>query len=465
MAQEMAQETAQEGDGSAAVDLAERYDLRVPRYTSYPTAPHFSPAVDADVYREWLAELDADEGLSLYFHIPFCDSMCWFCGCYTKVVNRYEPVLDYLHTLRAEIDLVADALPARFAARHLHWGGGSPTILKPADWLAVLDHLRNRFAITGGAEIAVELDPRDTTEEYVAALAQAGVTRVSIGVQDFDQDVQAAINRPQPFAVVERVCGWLRGHGIDDVNLDLMYGLPRQTSDRVVAMVDQAQRLRPARLALFGYAHVPWMKAHQRLIDEAELPDVRERWRQFEAASCRLQALGYQPIGLDHFARPDDGLARAQAAGRLRRNFQGYTTDDARTLLGFGASAIGSLPQGYVQNTAPLKDYATAIAAGRPAISRGVALSGEDRLRGEIIERLMCDLSVDVAAVCGRHGAAHDALAESLDRLAPLVADGVVTIRGDRVAMTARGRPLIRLAAAAFDAYLQRGEKKHSRAV
>jgi oxygen-independent coproporphyrinogen III oxidase len=449
----------------SAVNFAEKYDLRVPRYTSYPTAPHFTSTVGGEVYRRWLGELDPAGPLSLYFHIPFCDSMCWFCGCYTKIVNRYEPVQGYLRSLHDEIDLVAAALPATFAARHLHWGGGSPTILTPEDWLGILDHLRHRFAIAADAEVAVELDPRDTTREYVGALAAAGVTRASIGVQDFDADVQAAINRNQPFEVVERVCAWLREYGIDDINLDLMYGLPRQTISRVVAMIDKAHRLRPSRLALFGYAHVPWMKTHQRLIDETELPDAAERWRQFAAASERLRALGYHGVGLDHFARSDDPLARAQQHGVLRRNFQGYTTDAASVLLGFGASAIGSLPQGYVQNVAPLKDYAEAVAAGRLPITRGAALSADDRLRGAVIERLMCDLRVDLGAVCESHGANLAALAGSIERLEPLIADGLVVVDSDHVVMTDHGRPLVRLAAAAFDAYLDQGEKKHSRAM
>ncbi|MGF1641183.1 MAG: oxygen-independent coproporphyrinogen III oxidase [Rhodospirillales bacterium] len=446
-------------------DLADKYDTRVPRYTSYPTAPHFSPAVDETVYRRWLAGLDPAQPLSLYFHIPFCDSMCWFCGCYTKIVNRYQPIRDYLDVLEREIALVADALPGRPAASHLHWGGGSPTMLTGEDWLSLVGRLRRCFDIAGDAELAVELDPRTATEAYVEALAAAGVNRASIGVQDFHADVQAAINRIQPFEVVERVCGWLRRHGIAAINLDLMYGLPHQTVQRVVDMVENAGRLHPARVALFGYAHVPWMKSHQKLIDEATLPGAGERWRQFEAASARLRSLGYRPVGLDHFARPDDSLAVAAATGRLRRNFQGYTTDAAAVLLGFGASAIGSLPQGYVQNTAPLKDYRAAVDADRLPIARGLALAADDRVRGEIIERLMCDLAVDVAAVADRHRTDASVFADAFDRLAPLAADRLVVVDRGRITVTEAGRPLVRLAAAAFDAYLHRGGARHSRAV
>ncbi|MDZ3837702.1 MAG: oxygen-independent coproporphyrinogen III oxidase [Rhodospirillales bacterium] len=445
--------------------LAEKYDRAVPRYTSYPTAPHFRPMADDATYRTWLAGLDPAQPLSLYFHIPFCDEMCWFCGCYTKIVNRYEPVRQYLDALEAEIALIADALPGPFRAQHLHWGGGSPTMLEARDWLELTARLRGAFTLTPDAELAVEIDPRDATEEYIAALGEAGVNRASIGVQDFHPDVQTAVNRHQPFAVVERVCGWLRRHGITAINLDLMYGLPHQTVKRVEAMVDLAVRLEPARVALFGYAHVPWMKSHQRLIDEAALPGTAERWRQSAAAGRRLQEHGLVPIGLDHFARPDDPLAVAAAHRRLHRNFQGYTADAAATLLGLGASAIGSLPQGYVQNLMPLKDYREAVFSGRLPVARGLALGDDDRLRAEIIERLMCDLAVDAAAICERHGAEPAVLDPAMAALGPLAADGLIEVEGRRIAVTEAGRPFVRLAAAAFDAYLGTGKARHSRAV
>ncbi|MDS4009950.1 MAG: oxygen-independent coproporphyrinogen III oxidase [Defluviicoccus sp.] len=450
---------------NAPAALAAKYDLRVPRYTSYPTAPHFSAAVDGRVYRTWLSELDPQQPLSLYFHIPFCDSMCWFCGCYTKIVQQYQPILDYLETLHREIGLIAQALPGRFTARHLHWGGGSPTMLKAEDWLRLVEALRQAFDIAADAELAVEVDPRDTTEEYVAALAAAGVNRVSIGVQDFDATVQAAVNRLQPFETVEQVANWLRQHGIGRLNLDLMYGLPHQTVARVTAMADHAVKLTPSRVALFGYAHVPWMKSHQKLIDESALPGVEERLAQYLAAADVLIGHGYRAIGLDHFALPGDPLAEAAAAGQLRRNFQGYTTDGADVLIGFGASAIGSLPQGYIQNAAPLKTYRTAIAEGMLPTARGIALDAEDRLRRAIIDSLMCALSVDLDAVCRAHGVAADRFAAELERLQPLAADGLVTIAGGRITVTDEGRPFVRLAAAVFDAYLETGAARHSRAV
>lgn len=445
--------------------LATRYAMRVPRYTSYPTAPHFSDAVDADVYRGWLAELEPAQALSLYFHIPFCDTLCWFCGCTTKTVKKYKPVGEFLDLLMQEIDLVAEALPGRFQARHLHWGGGSPTMVKAADWQRLFDCIRARFDLAEDAEIAVEIDPRDMTEDDVSALAAMGVNRASIGVQDFDPVVQKAVNRLQPFEVTRNVVDWLRRYGIDALNMDLMYGLPHQTARGVTAMVEKAVALRPHRVALFGYAHVPWMKPHQKNIDEGALPGVAERWEQYSVGAARLLDFGYVPIGFDHFALSDDGLARASRAHRLRRNFQGYTVDDAPILLGFGASAIGSLPQGHVQNAAPLKDYRRAIEKGGFATVRGTALSAEDRLRREIIERLMTDMAADLDAICARHGASAGAFATELESVARLEADGLVAVDGHRMTITDQGRPFVRLVAAAFDAYLAAGQARHSQTV
>ena len=446
-------------------DLVERYGINVPRYTSYPTAPHFHDGVQEATYRDWLAALEPTVPLSLYFHVPFCAEMCSFCGCHTKIVNRYEPVARYLETLEAEVDLVASALPGRFDAAFVHWGGGSPTMLRGDDWRRIHDHFHRAFNIGGDAEMAVELDPRTATQDYIRALAGAGVNRVSLGVQDFNDDVQVAIRRVQPFAMTAQVVAWLRDEGIDAINFDLMYGLPHQTVDIVLASIDQAISLKPSRIALFGYAHVPWMKSHQKLIDEAALPDAMVRFALAEAAAGALEAAGYRHIGLDHFARADDTLVRAQDAGLLRRNFQGYTADEASTLLGFGTSAIGALPQGYVQNDPDMRPYAAAIAAGRLPTRRGVALSDDDRLRRDVIERLMCDMTVDLDAVLRGHGMPLDTLDADMDGLEPLVSDGIVQIAGRRIDITPIGRPFARIAAATFDAYLASSRGRHAIAV
>ncbi|MFQ5467579.1 MAG: oxygen-independent coproporphyrinogen III oxidase, partial [Kiloniellaceae bacterium] len=345
--------------------LLAKYDQRVPRYTSYPTAPHFGPAVGAADYRRWLKALDPAVPLSLYVHVPFCDTLCWFCGCHTKIVQRYEPVAAYLQVLRREIALIADLLGARRRVCHVHFGGGSPTILRPDDFTDLFALLRGRFEFTPDADIAVEIDPRGLEDDAVHAMVAAGVNRASIGVQDLDPGVQCAVNRVQSLALTKRVADLLRQVGIGSINVDLMYGLPRQSVAGVLATVDATvESLAPERVCLFGYAHVPWMKTHQRMIDERALPGAEERFAQAMAVANRLQDLGYDWIGLDHFARPDDALARAARAGRLHRNFQGYTTDDAPVRLGFGPSAIGALPEGYVQNMVPMHAYRGAVEAG-----------------------------------------------------------------------------------------------------
>ncbi|HEB79498.1 MAG TPA: coproporphyrinogen dehydrogenase, partial [Rhodospirillales bacterium] len=296
--------------------------------------------------------------------------------------------------------------------------------------------------------------------------ASAGVNRASIGVQGFHPEVQKAINRIQPFQLTEQVVGWLRKHGVNDINMDLLYGLPHQTVERVRKQAEMAASLKPVRVALFGYAHVPWMKSNQKMIDEAALPGVTERWKQFVASSEALEKMGYLAIGLDHFALPADALAIAMREGRLHRNFQGYTTDEATVMLGFGASGIGLLPQGYAQNAAPLNAYAEAVKAGRLPISRGLALTAEDKLRGHVIERLMCDFTIDLDQALAKHrGAETKDFTKEIEKMTPLAEDGIVTVNGMRVTITEDGRPFARLAAAAFDAYLDTGQKRHSKAV
>jgi oxygen-independent coproporphyrinogen-3 oxidase len=439
-------------------ELLAKYDRPVPRYTSYPTAPHFHAGIGADDYQRWLSELPREARLSLYLHVPFCQELCWYCGCHTTVARRYQPIAEYRRLLLRELGLVAATLGGRGSVGHLHFGGGTPTMLAPGDLRVLGERLRQRFEILADAEVAVEIDPRRLEPATVEALAAIGVNRASLGVQDVNPEVQRAINRWQPFAMVERAVDRLRAAGIGGVNLDLMYGLPHQTEACVLRTVEAALRLAPERVALFGYAHVPWMKRHQRLIDEAALPDGRARATQLERAAARLADAGYVAIGLDHFALPDDDLATALREGGLHRNFQGYTTDAAPALLGFGVSAIGSLPQGYVQNAPAIPDYREALRAGRLPTVRGIEISDEDRLRRSIIERLMCDLAVDLDGATGR-------FASELEALAPLAADGLVEITGSVIRVPPAGRALVRAVCAAFDRYLEPGAARHSRAV
>lgn len=442
---------------STALALAER---NVPRYTSYPTAPHFSNAVGPELYGEWLGQLPRDARLSLYIHVPFCTELCLYCGCHTKAVRRREPIDAYAGRLVEEIALL-DVVAGR-KLTHLHWGGGTPSILGPV-WLeTIAAKLASRFDVSGLKEHAIELDPRRIDRALVRSLAATGVNRASLGVQDVSPEVQHAIGRVQPFELVERAAVWLREAGIANLNIDLMYGLPHQSVREVARSAELAASLNPQRLALFGYAHVPWFKTHQKLIDDASLPGLSERLEQAKVAGETLVGLGYEAVGLDHFALPSDELGVAARERRLRRNFQGYTTDSADALIGLGASAIGRLPQGFAQNAPDLAGYSRAVAAGRFPIVKGLTLTDDDRLRGDIIERLMCDLELDLDTF-GGGGAA--GFAGELKALAPLAEQGLLRIDGGKVTITASGRPYVRIAAAVFDTYLAAGQKRHSVAV
>ncbi len=434
-----------------------RYDRALPRYTSYPTAPHFSPAIDGARYRRWLAALDPDQPVSLYLHVPFCRSLCLFCGCNTQVVRQDAPIAAYAALLLDEIDLVAAAIGRRLPVAQIHWGGGTPAALGPARLIQVMDRLRQHFAVAPDAEIAVEIDPRDFTAADLAAVQEIGVTRASLGVQDFDPDVQVAIGRIQPFDMTERVVQDLRAAGVRGINLDLIYGLPSQSLATIAATAAAALDLGPDRLAVFGYAHVPWMKRHQALLPADWLPDATQRFALRETAERVILERGFVKLGLDHFARPGDDLAEAARAGRMRRNFQGYTTDTATTLIGFGASAIGALPQGYVQNHAGVPEYRAAVAAGRLPAARGLQLTEDDRIRRRMIETIMCRLALDLGP--------GDDFAVERQVLAGLAADGLVAWDGRRLAVTAAGQPYLRAVAAVFDAYLGTGPGRHSLAV
>jgi oxygen-independent coproporphyrinogen-3 oxidase len=446
-------------------ELIARYDQRVPRYTSYPTAPHFKPDVTVETYASWLTELAPDSPLSLYLHVPFCAELCLYCGCNTAVTRSYKAVASYVDCLEREIDLVTQHLPGLMALSHIHWGGGTPTILSPADLQRISRHLNSVFEIRPGAEIAVEIDPRTIKLEHVEALAASGLNRASLGVQDFDPKVQEAIRRVQSFEQTAQVAAWLRRAGVDGLNLDLMYGLPFQTIGSVMRSVDLALELAPDRIALFGYAHVPWMKRHQALLPEAALPDAVARVEQREAAAAILIQAGYVQIGIDHFAKPNDPMARRQRDGRLHRNFQGYTTDEATALIGFGTSAIGSLPQGYIQNAPTTVAYREAVRNGRIPVVRGVVLSKDDRLRRTIIERLMCDFSVDLDEIASEFSWNLSDLQPEIDVIDELARDGLVVRNGPTLTIPDEGRALVRNVCAVFDRYLENGTQRHSRAL
>lgn len=433
---------------------------RVPRYTSYPTAPHFDPAVNAKIYRAWLAALPETAPTSLYLHVPFCRSLCWYCGCHTRATRRAEPVARYLDMLDCEIDLLADALPGRMPLVNIHWGGGSPSLVPPDRFRSLMAKIRKRFDLSPDAEISVEIDPRTLELPFVDAMSASGVTRVSMGIQTFDPRIQAAINRVQSFESVVGTVEMLRTADIVRLNMDLLYGLPHQSVDSAAETAGLVAWLAPDRVSVFGYAHVPHMMKHQRLIDEAALPGPTARLAQADAIADTLHAADYVAIGLDHYAHRQDTLALAQRTGRLHRNFQGYTDDPAEVLLGVGASAIGELPQGYVQNVADIRRWHADLADGRLPVARGITLTPDDRLRRAIIERLMCDLAVDLDAVADVY-----ALPVPIADLSQLEELGVVRRSGNRITIDETFRPLARVVAAAFDAWLADSMARHAIAV
>ncbi len=430
-----------------------RMDRPVPRYTSYPTAPHFKAGFTTEEYRHWLGGIDGGQKISLYIHIPFCPSLCWFCGCHTKITQRYAPVKDYIDLLIKEIAMVGALLPKGVEVGHIHFGGGSPTITKSNDFLRLMGALQANFRVSPQAEQAIEVDPRQLNEGKIATYAKAGINRASIGVQDFDERVMEAVNRPQPFFSSYEAIHTLRDYGIRNINTDIMYGLPHQTIETMHQMIVRILLLDPDRVSLFGYAHVPWMKKHMRLISTNSLPDMSTRFDLFTYASAMLVENGYIPIGIDHFAKKGDPLALAAQEGRLHRNFQGYTDDPCPIMIGFGSSAISHLPQGFVQNTPHTSGYRDRILADDLPVEKSCSLHQEDKLRATVIEKLMCDFHADIEGLCKDYGYETDQLDESLHRLTPLVEAGLVEVAPGRE-VTVLARQAARLASAAFDAYL-----------
>jgi len=447
-----------------AVSLETLIRATVPRYTSYPTAPHFSAEVGADTYGGFLDRAAAADGpVSLYVHIPFCHSICHYCGCTTKASRRYAPIEAYVEILRSEIAMVAARIGRRTVS-HIHWGGGTPNLLSAAAFEAIVGDFHRFFDVGSQAEHAIELDPRHLGEGRARFLAGIGVNRASLGVQDFDPTVQAAIGRIQPAETVAAAVEQLRGAGISSLSFDLIYGLPEQSVSSIERTVEAAIALAPDRISLFGYAHVPWFRINQKLIDASKLPGSEQRLELERTAHGSIAAAGYAPIGIDHFARPGDAMAVALSQRTLRRNFQGYTTDRADTLIGFGASSIGRTPAGYAQNVTDTGNWRERITGGRLATERGRVLTPEDRLRADVIEQILCFFDADLAETAARHGADPAIFSADVDKLAPLVRAGWVAADGGKVAIVRNGAELARLVASAFDAYLGTGGR-HSVAV
>ncbi|MGY6708002.1 MAG: oxygen-independent coproporphyrinogen III oxidase [Rhizobiaceae bacterium] len=436
----------------------------VPRYTSYPTAPHFAAGLPAERHADWLRKAGAAGGAaSIYLHVPFCRSMCHYCGCNTRVSRRDDPIRDYARVLRDEIELVS-SLTGRMRVEHLHWGGGTPNLL-PADSFEMLAAaLEENFDLAPGMEHAIELDPRHVDGENSRLLAQLGVNRASLGVQDLHPAVQVAIGRIQPYEKVRAAADFLRDAGIAALNFDVMYGLPHQSTGTIRRTAEQVAALAPDRIALFGYAHVPWMKKHQRLIDERVLPDASERMELARAARRVFVEAGYVEVGIDHFALPGDAMVKALGKGTLRRNFQGYTTDAAETLVGLGVSSIGRTPFGFVQNASDEGAWRRAVAEGRLATARGKAFEHEDMVRAAAIEKLLCFFAVDLDAVARAHGYPGSIFDAEIERLDEFARAGWLRVDGRKVTMVAHRWELARLVASRFDTYLGQAGR-HSAAV
>jgi oxygen-independent coproporphyrinogen III oxidase len=439
------------------------FDARVPRYTSYPTAPHFGTSVNPALFTDWIKKIPEGSQVSLYVHVPFCRRLCWFCACRTQGTSSIDPVISYARTLHAEIALLKQHLPRGVSLSRLHWGGGTPTLLPPDEMRMLADAIFDFVPLGSGAEFSVEIDPNEVDDDRLDALAASGMNRASIGVQDFDPLIQRTIGREQSYELTKRVADMIRDRGVGSLNADILYGLPHQTKARISDSVQKLLTLSPDRVALYGYAHVPWMSRRQQMIPSDTMPTPEERLRLFETAAELFRWDGYDDVGIDHFARPADGMARALKAGTLRRNFQGYTDDTSPVLIGLGASSISRFPQGYAQNASGTSVHTKAIRAGHFSTHRGHVFAGEDKMRARMIEALMCDFHISRAEIL-RDFPVGAADLDALLRRAAAAFDGMVTVDAQGLSIPPEARPLTRMVARAFDAYDQT-KAQHSAAV
>jgi len=438
--------------------LLAKYDYAVPRYTSFPTAVQFYALNnDASLHKQALNALNSHEPLSLYVHIPFCHSLCHYCGCNTKIVSTYAPVSHYIKTLLKEIDLVGAMLDKRMDVSRIHFGGGSPNFAHPDDLEKIIARFDHYFNITAKTQIDMECDPRLLSAEKISAYKSLGLSRVSLGIQDFDTRVQRTINRLQPFDTVKRHMVTFRENGITDINFDLITGLPRQTIATVDQTLSQLLELSPSRVAVFPYAHVPWMKKHQKLLEQYERPDTHARFEMSALVQTTLTQNGYNEIGIDHYALKNDPLSRAQQNKTMRRNFQGYTDDPASTIIGFGLSSISQFDGAYIQNTTDAPTYRKSIENGTLPLARGFELSPEDKKRRALIEELMCYFYIDLEE--------YKDIVPQYDALEALKKDGIITLKDNKIQITKTGKPFARIVASYFDPYFNQESGRHAHAV
>ncbi|HVV00657.1 MAG TPA: oxygen-independent coproporphyrinogen III oxidase [Verrucomicrobiae bacterium] len=451
------------------LDLVRKYNVAGPRYTSYPPATKFSEALAWPLLEELIGENNrSDRDLSLYFHIPFCETLCWFCGCTTVITTNHGQAEAYLAHLEREMDRTKALLNTKRKVVQLHWGGGSPTFLTPAEIRRLGGAIRQRFQFADDIEASVEIDPRRLTRDHIVALREAGFSRASFGVQDFNPAVQEAVHRIQPRKQTQQALDWARELGFTSINFDLIYGLPHQTVESFHHTLDAVLEMGPDRLAVFSYAHVPWVKPAQKILEQKVLPSAETKLDLLKSVIERLTEKNrYVYIGMDHFARPDDELAVAQREKQLQRNFQGYSTRGGADIYAFGMSAISQIPDAYWQNEKDLLKYYAAVDAGNVPLARGYVLTPEDKLRRETIMRMMCDLSLDLGSLSRHFGIDFEEhFNRELDALEPFEADGLVRRTADSVQVTDEGRLFIRNIAMCFDNTLApAGERKHSRTI
>lgn len=442
---------------SDSLKLLERYGTHVPRYTSYPTAPVWQDGIGRPQAEEWFSRATADgRPVSLYVHVPFCRKLCWYCGCNMEVTRKSDRVDRYIDAVVAESERVAACMPGGTpGVVQVHWGGGTPTWLDQAQLARLWRGVMRPWRLEEGAEVSVEIHPAVTAEPQLETLAELGFNRVSMGVQDFDPEVQKAVNRVQPFDQTQSLIKRARELGFLSVNVDLMYGLPRQTLNGFSHTLDLVEELAPDRLALFGFAHLPTLKSHHSLIQAQDLPSSEDRLRLFALAMLRLEEADYRHIGLDHFARPQDELSVAQRSQTLRRNFMGYTTCRASHVVALGASSISEVGNAFLQNERDVDAYMKRIEDGDLAVSRGMALNADDLLRADVMQHLFCHLQIPKQTVAKNHGVDFDHyFASELTRLESMEADGLVKLDADSIRITRSGQVMLRNIAAVFDAYL-----------
>ncbi len=453
------------------LELIQKYDRPGPRYTSYPTAPQFSSDFTHEDFLNEIIRTNRGENLpdlSLYFHLPFCDSLCYFCGCNMIVTHNRDRIRRYLNYLKKEIDRIQGLIAEGRKVVQLHWGGGTPTHLAPEEITDLIDYIRRCFDILPAAEISCEIDPRELSREHLEALNSGGFNRISMGVQDFQAKVQKAVNRIQPEPLTRRVIGWVRELGFESVNIDLIYGLPFQTAENFEKTIDTIIDMSPDRIALFNFAYVPWMKKHQKRIRAEDLPEPEEKLQILKMAVEKLTGAGYIFIGMDHFAKPDDELATALAEKKLYRNFQGYSTRAGTDLYAMGITSISQFGRIYAQNVKTEKEYFSALDKGVLATAKGYRLTPDDILRREVISRLMCDFELDFKVMEERFRIDFRSYFRwGLDNLNEMLADQLITIQNDRLQVTEMGRMLIRNIAMNFDGYLERKQDqgRYSRTV